>query len=75
MQSSTNQNTTTIACVALRNNLKNPTITAPSPLDNVIIQSYTVTLTRLSGTGPNGPFTFGTAVLVPAGTAAAMTAW
>ena len=71
--SSTSQGTTTIACVTLRNNLKNPTITGPSALDNVIIQSYTVTLTRLSGAGPNGPFTFGTAVLVPAGTAAANT--
>ena len=47
--SSTNQNTTTIACVTLRNNLKNPTITGPSPLDNVIIQSYTVTLPAAGG--------------------------
>jgi hypothetical protein len=70
--SSTTQTTTTVACVTLRNNLKNPTITAPSPLDNVIIQSYTVTLTRLSGSGQNGPFTFGTAVLVPAGAVPAM---
>jgi hypothetical protein len=72
IESSTNQNTTTIACVTLRNNLKNPTITGPSPLDNVIIQSYTVTL-RQQGGGQSGPFTFGTAILVPAGTAAAMT--
>jgi hypothetical protein len=50
-----------MACVTLRNNLKNPTITAPTALDNVTIQSYTLTV--------NGrTFTFGTAVLVPAGT-------
>jgi hypothetical protein len=72
VQSSTSQTATTIACVTLRNNLKNPTITGPSPLDNVIIQSYTVRLTRLSGTGPGGPFTFGTAVIVPSGTVPAM---
>jgi hypothetical protein len=59
--SSTIQTTTTIACVILRNNLKNPTITTPNALDNVTIRSYTLTL--------NGrTFTFGTAVLVPAGT-------
>jgi len=63
--SSTNPGTTTSACVTLRNNLKNPTITAPNTLDNVTIQSYTVTL---SGGGSPGPFTFGTGVLVPAGT-------
>ena len=71
--SSTSQTATTIVCVTLRNNRKNPTVTGVSPLDNVIVQSYTVTLTRLSGAGPNGPFTFGTAVLVPSGTVAAMT--
>jgi hypothetical protein len=64
--SATSQGTTTTACVTLRNNLKNPTITAPTALDNVIVQSYTVTL--------NGrTFTFGTSVLVPAGTVAGMT--
>lgn len=59
--SSTAQTTTTIACVTLRNNLKNPTVTAPTALDNVTVQSYTL---RLNGR----TFTFGTAVLVPAGT-------
>jgi hypothetical protein len=63
--SSTAPGTATSACVTLRNNLKNPTITAPTGLDNVTIQSYTVTL---SGGGVPGPFTFGTSVLVPAGT-------
>jgi len=63
--SSTNPGTTTAACVTLRNNLKNPTITAPTALDNVIIESYTVTL---SGGVSAGPFTFGTSVLVPVGT-------
>jgi hypothetical protein len=61
LPSSTSQTSTTIACVTLRNNLKNPTITGPSPLDSVIVQSYTLTV--------NGrTFTFGTAVRVPAGT-------
>jgi hypothetical protein len=64
--SSTSQTSTTVACVTLRNNRKNPTVTGVSPLDNVIVQSYTLTV--------NGrTFTFGTAVLVPSGTAAAMT--
>ena len=59
--SSTNQVTTTNACVILRNNAKNPTITTSNALDNVTIRSYTLTV--------NGrTFTFGTAVLVPAGT-------
>ena len=66
--SSTNPGTTTSACVTLRNNLKNPTLTAPNALDNVTIQSYTVTL---SGGGSPGPFTFGTSVLVPTGTVTA----
>lgn len=59
--SSTAQTTTTTACVTLRNNLKNPTVTAPTALDNVTVQSYTLTLSGRT-------FTFGTAVLVPAGT-------
>jgi hypothetical protein len=59
--SSTSQVTTTNACVILRNNAKNPTITTPNALDNVTIRSYTL---RLNGR----TFTFGTAVLVPAGT-------
>jgi hypothetical protein len=66
VSSSTSQTSTTIACVTLRNNRKNPTVTGVSPLDNVIVQSYTLTV--------NGrTFTFGTGVLVPAGTVAAMT--
>jgi hypothetical protein len=60
--SSTAQSTTTTACVTLRNNLKSPTVTSPSALDNVTVQSYTLALDGQS-------FTFGTAVLVPAGTA------
>jgi hypothetical protein len=63
--SSTNPATTTAACVTLRNTLKNPTITTPTALDNVTIQSYTVTL---SGGASAGPFTFASGVLVPAGT-------
>jgi hypothetical protein len=59
--SSTSQVTTTNACVILRNNAKNPTITTPNTLDNITIRSYTL---RLNG----HTFTFGTAVLVPAGT-------
>jgi hypothetical protein len=59
--SSTSQVTTTNACVILRNNAKNPTITTSNALDNVTIRSYTLTV--------NGrTFTIGTAVLVPAGT-------
>jgi hypothetical protein len=59
--SSTNQVTTTNACVILRNNAKNPTIIASNALDNITVRSYTLTL--------NGrTFTFATAVLVPAGT-------
>jgi hypothetical protein len=69
--SSTALMTTTTACVTLRNNLKNPTVTFPNALDNVTIRSYTVTITPVTGGSLGGPFTFGTAVLVPAGTAAA----
>ncbi len=66
VSSSTSQTSTTIACVTLRNNRKNPTVAGVSPLDDVIVQSYTLTV--------NGrTFTFGTAVLVPSGTIAAMT--
>jgi hypothetical protein len=57
--SSTAQTSTTTACVTLRNNIKNPTVAAPTALDNVTVQSYTLSV--------NGrTFTFGTAVLVPA---------
>ena len=68
VNSSIDTGTTNTACVTLRNNLKNPTITTSNALDNVIVQSYTVTLTTVSGGGLPGPFTFGTAVLVPATT-------
>jgi hypothetical protein len=62
----------TAVCVTLRNNLKNPTVTAPTSLDNVVIQSYTVSVTRLDGgTVPRTPFTIQTAVTVPAGTGSA----
>jgi hypothetical protein len=61
VNASTSQVSTTSACVILRNNAKNPTITTPNALDNITVRSYTLTL--------NGrTFTFGTAVLVPAGT-------
>jgi hypothetical protein len=68
VSSSTNPGTTTTVCVTLRNNPKNPTVTAPTGLDNVTIRSYTVTFTPVSGGGVPGSFTVGTAVLVPAGT-------
>jgi hypothetical protein len=58
----------TLVCVVLRNNLKNPTVTAPTGLDNVLITSYTVRLTRLDGGPAPASFTIGTAVTVPAGT-------
>jgi hypothetical protein len=61
VSSSTSQVTTTSACVILRNNAKNPTITTSNALDNVTIRSYTL---RVNGR----TFTFGTAVLVPVGT-------
>jgi hypothetical protein len=73
VNSSIDTGTTTVACVTLRNNLKNPTVTASNALNNVIVQSYTVTLTSISGGALPGPFTFGTAVIVPAGTQAAVT--
>ena len=64
-------NSSTAVCVTLRNNLKNPTVTAPTSLDNVVIQSYTVRITRLDGgTVPRTPFTIQTAVIVPAGASA-----
>jgi hypothetical protein len=61
-------NATTAVCVTLRNNLKNPTVTAATGLDDVVIQSYTVTITRLDGVAvPRTPFTIQTAVTIPAG--------
>jgi hypothetical protein len=64
--SSTSNNSTTSACVTLRNNAKNPII-GPSPLDSIVVRSYTVTITPLTPGTPGGTFTFGTAVTVPAG--------
>lgn len=64
-------NSSTVVCVTLRNNLKNPTVTTPTSLDNVVIQSYTVSITRFDGgTVPRTPFTIQTAVIVPAGASA-----
>jgi hypothetical protein len=63
--------TPTLVCFTLRNNLKNPTVTAPTALDNVVIQSYTVTLRRLDGAATLEPFSLASGVTVPAGTAAA----
>ncbi len=65
--SSTSNNSTTGACVTLRNNPKNPLVTGPLALDNVTIRSYTVSITPLTPGTPGGTFTFGTAVLIPAG--------
>ena len=62
------KNTSSVACVTLRNNPKNPTVTTPTGLDSVFIQSYTVRLARSDG-GPAPPdFTVSTAVTVPSGT-------
>ncbi len=65
------ENLATTICARFRNNLKNPTITMPTALDDVQITSYTVTFRRFDGGTPPGPFTIGTAIRVPAGTAAA----
>ncbi len=61
-------NVSTTVCVTLSNNLKNPTVTAPTPLDNVSITSYTVSINRFDGGPEPGPFSFNTAFTVPAGT-------
>jgi hypothetical protein len=66
VNSSIDTPTSTTACVTLRNNQKNPTVSMPNALDNVTIQSYTVTLTAADGGSLPGPFTFGTAVFIPA---------
>ncbi len=60
--------TSTTVCVTFANNLKNPTVTAPTGLDSVIIQSYTVSFTPLpsTGTAPD-PVTINTSFTVPAG--------
>jgi hypothetical protein len=64
-------NATTAVCVTLRNNLKNPTVTAATGLDNVVIQSYTVDIRRFDGSAvPGTPFTIQTAVTIPAGSSA-----
>src|SRR5262249_8021700 len=65
--SSTVPGRTTTACVTLRNNLKNPTVTPSTALDNIIVTSYTVTITSLTEGRLGEQFTIGTAVLVPAG--------
>lgn len=62
-------NASTTVCVTLRNQLKNPTVTTATGLDDVVVEAYVLTLTRLDGVSvPGSPFTFGTAVRVPAGT-------
>lgn len=61
------RNTSTQVCATLRNNPKNPTVTAPTGLDNVVIESYTVVFTRLDGGPAPGPFSSNTAVTVPSG--------
>jgi hypothetical protein len=61
----------TTVCARFQNNLKNPTITVPTPLDDVQITSYTVAFRRFDGGTPPGPFTIGAAIRVPAGTATA----
>lgn len=60
--------TSTVVCVTLRNNLKNPTVTSATTLDNVVIRDYTVSFDRSDGGPAPGPFTFATSVLVPVGT-------
>lgn len=60
----------TAVCVTLRNNQKNPTVTTPTSLDDIQVTSYTVKFTRLDGGTPPGPFTFNTAIRVPAGAVA-----
>lgn len=64
------RNASTVVCAVLRNNLKNPTVTAPTGLDSVLVDSYTVALNRADGGPVPGPFAFGTALTVPAGTVA-----
>ncbi len=49
---------TTSVCVTLRNTPKNPTVTTPTALDNVVIDQYTVSISRLDGGPAPGPFTF-----------------
>jgi hypothetical protein len=61
---------TTTVCVTLSNNPKNPTVTAPTGLDNVTITQYTVSIARFDGGPAPGPFTFNTAFTVPAGAVA-----
>jgi hypothetical protein len=70
---SASQATTTAACVTLRNTPKNPTVTAPTGLDDVAVQSYTVTVRALDGRILVEPFTVGAAIVVPSGTVSAGT--
>jgi hypothetical protein len=64
----------TAVCVAITNTLKNPTVSAPTVLDNVTITSYTVSFSRFDGGPPPGPFTLNTSFSVPAGTPGSATA-
>ncbi len=64
----------TAVCVAVTNTLKNPTVSAPTVLDNVTITSYTVSFSRFDGGPPPGPFTLNTSFSVPAGTPGSATA-
>src|SRR5262249_36190065 len=68
VNSSIDTGTSTVACVTLQNTLNNPTVSGPTALDNVIIQSSPVALPPVTGGSLPGPFTFGPSVLVPAGT-------
>jgi hypothetical protein len=66
--SALNASSSTVVTVTLSNNLKNPTLTTPTALDNVQIESYTVRLTRTDGGPSTGPFSQGTSITIPAGT-------
>lgn len=62
------QNVDDTTTVTLRNNLRSPSLTTPSTLDDVVITSYSVTF---SGPGPvPNPFTRAIVIRVPAGTVA-----
>jgi hypothetical protein len=57
----------TIACARFRNNLKNPTVTSTTPLDNISVTSYTINLTRSDGQASPMPFRINSSFTVPAG--------
>lgn len=60
------KDTSETTTVTLRSNLRSPGLTTPSPLDDVLITSYSVTF---SGPGPvPNPFTRPVTIRVPAGT-------